>query len=187
MIDDESQHFLYRDLVQANDPILRQVMPRFDFENPPEDPHKIAHILAQTMIKNDGYGLSANQVGLPYRVFVVIGNPILCCFNPKIVDESEDELLMEEGCLSYPGLFVKIKRPQVIRIRYTRPDGETVTEQYQDLTARVMQHELDHLDGICHINRANKFHLDQARKKMKKQLKETKKSSILLPNRQLII
>jgi len=100
-MDDDRQHFLYRDLVDANDPILKQKLPRFDFNNPPADPHEIAHILAQTMIKNEGLGLAANQVGLPYRVFVVMGNPIRCCFNPIIVDESEDTLLMEEGCLSH--------------------------------------------------------------------------------------
>lgn len=187
MIDDESQHYLYRDLVPSTDPILREATPRFDFNNPPMDPHELAHILAQTMIKNDGFGLAAPQVGLPYRVFAVMGNPILCCFNPVIVDVSEDTLLMEEGCLSHPNLYVKIRRPQVIRIRYTRPDGVTVTEQYQDLTARVMQHELDHLDGICHLNRANKIHLDQARNKMKKLLRENKKSSIIMPDRQLIV
>lgn len=186
-MDDDREHFLYKDLVDANDPILKQKLPRFDFNNPPADPHEIAHILAQTMIKNEGLGLAANQVGLPYRVFVVMSNPILCCFNPMIVDESEDTLLMEEGCLSHPNLFVKIKRPQVIRIRYTRPDGVTVTEQYQDLTARVMQHELDHLDGICHLNRANPIHLEQARNKMKKLLRNTKKSSIIMPDRQLIV
>lgn len=186
-MDDDREHFLYRDLVDANDPILKQKLPRFDFNNPPADPHEIAHILAQTMIKNEGLGLAANQVGLPYRVFVVMGNPILCCFNPMIVDESEDTLLMEEGCLSHPNLYVKIKRPQVIRIRYTRPDGVTVTEQYQDLTARVMQHELDHLDGICHLQRANPIHLQQARNKMKKLLRNTKKSSIIMPDRQLIV
>ena len=183
----EVNPYLYRDLVPSNDPILRQVMPRFDFANPPMDPHEIAHILAQTMIKNEGLGLSANQVGLPHRVFVVMSNPILCCFNPRIVGESEDELTMEEGCLSYPGLFVKIKRPQVIRIRYTKPNGETVTEQYQDLTARVMQHELDHLDGICHLNRANKIHLDQAKMKLKKLLRQNKKSSIIMPSSNIII
>jgi peptide deformylase len=187
MIDEDAQHFLYRGLVPSNDPILRQVTPRFNFQDPPMDPHELAHILAQTMIKNDGLGLAAPQIGLPYRVFVAMANPILCCFNPKIVDVSEDEIYMEEGCLSYPGLYVKIKRPQVIRIRYTMPNGETVTGQFQDLTARVMQHELDHLDGICHLNRANKFHLDQAKNKMKKALKENKKSSIIIPNRQLIV
>ena len=184
---EEDRHYLYRDLVPSTDPILKEKLPRFDFNNPPMDPHEIAHILAQTMIKNDGLGLAASQVGLPYRVFVAMGNPILCCFNPVIVDESEDELVMEEGCLSHPNLYVKIRRPQVIRIRYTRPDGVTVTEQYQDLTARVMQHELDHLDGICHLNRANKIHLDQARNKAKKLLRENKKSSIIMPDRQLII
>lgn len=183
---EEDRHYLYRDLVDSNDPILKQKMERFDFSDPPMDPHEIAHILAQTMIKNDGLGLAANQVGLPYRVFAVVGNPILCCFNPIIVDVSEDQLMMEEGCLSYPNLFVKIKRPQVIRIRYTRPDGVTTTEQYQDLTARVMQHELDHLDGICHLSRANSFHLEQAKKKARKVL-TSNKSSIIMPNKQLIV
>ena len=167
MTSPEVNPFLYRDLVPSSDPILKQVLPRFDFNNPPMDPHELAHILAQTMIKNDGMGLAANQIGLPHRVFVVMADPIICCFNPRIVDVSDDTILMEEGCLSHPGLFVKIKRPQVIRIRYTRPDGETVTEQYQDLTARVMQHELDHLDGICHLSRANSYHLEQAKKTKK--------------------
>ena len=184
---ENDKHYVYRDLVSSNDPILKEKLPKFDFNDPPMDPHEIAHILAQTMIKNDGLGLAANQVGLPYRVFAVMGNPILCCFNPHIVDVSDDTLLMEEGCLSYPNLFVKIRRPQVIRIRYTRPNGVTVTEQYQDLTARVMQHEIDHLDGICHLSRANSIHLEQARNKSRKLLKNTKKSSIIMPNRQLIV
>ena len=159
--------YIYRELVSSNDPILKEVLPRFDFNNPPMDPHELAHTLAQTMLKNNGIGLAANQIGLPYRVFVVAADPILCCFNPKIVDVGEDNLWLEEGCLSFPDLYVKIKRPQVIRIRYTRPDGETVTEQYQDLTARIMQHELDHLDGICHLSRANSYHLQQAKKNKK--------------------
>lgn len=183
---EEDRHYLYKELVPSNDPILKEEMPRFNFNNPPMDPHELAHILAQTMIKNDGMGLAAPQIGLPYRVFVVIGNPIICCFNPKIVDVGEDEQLMEEGCLSYPDLFVKIKRPQVIRIRYTQPDGVTVTNQFQDLTARVMQHELDHLNGICHLSRANSFHLEQAKKKARKVL-TSNKSSIIMPNKQLII
>lgn len=183
----ETNPYLYKDLVASNDPILKQEMPRFNFKDPPMDPHEIAHILAQTMIKNEGYGLSANQVGLPYRVFVVIGNPILCCFNPRIVDVSEDVLTMEEGCLSYPDLYVKIKRPQVIRIRYTQPDGETVTKQYQDLTARVMQHEIDHLNGICHLDRANKYHINQAKKKREKLLNEKAKASTTIGQSNLIM
>ena len=163
----ELNPYIYRELVSSNDPILKEVLPRFDFNNPPMNPHEIAHVLAQTMIHEDGMGLAANQIGLPYRVFVVAADPIICCFNPRIVDYSEDKIVMEEGCLSHPGLFVKIKRPQVIRIRYTRPDGETVTEQYQDLTARIMQHELDHLDGICHLSRANSYHLQLAKKTKK--------------------
>jgi peptide deformylase len=92
---------------------------------------------------------------------------IIGCFNPKIVDTSEEFVLLEESCLTYPNLYVKVKRPRVIKVRYTLPDGQTVTEQYQDITARVFQHELDHLDGICHLQRANRYHLEQAKKAKK--------------------
>lgn len=156
------------DLVPSSDPILRQKMEPFNFSNPPIDPLDLVTNLAETMLHHNGIGISANQCGLPYRVFIIKGVELIPCFNPRIVDTSEDKLVLEEGCLSFPNLFVKIKRPQVIKVRYTLPDGKTVTQQYQDLTARVFQHELDHLDGICHLSRANVVHLDQAKKRKKK-------------------
>jgi peptide deformylase len=75
---------------------------------------------------------------------------------------------MEEGCLSHPGLFVKIKRPRRIKVRYTEPNGHTTTRVFDGITARVFQHELDHLNGVNYQQRANKLHLEQARKKKKK-------------------
>jgi peptide deformylase len=75
---------------------------------------------------------------------------------------------LEEGCLSYPNLFVKIKRPKSIKVRFTTPDGETSTKTFTGMTARVFLHELDHLDGIAHTSRANRYHLDQAKKLVKK-------------------
>jgi peptide deformylase len=155
-------------LVYRNNPILREEMPRFDFSNPPQDPIEIAHILAQTMIKNVGLGLSCSQIGLPYRAFAVKASPILVCFNPVIVDISDEEVYLEEGCLTFPNLFIKIKRPEVIRMRWTQPNGETVTENYEGMTARVMQHELDHLDGILYMDRATDYHYEQARNRKKK-------------------
>lgn len=162
------------DLVPDNHPILKQKMEPFDFANPPVDPLELVSDLAETMLSHNGIGISANQCGLPYRVFVIKGIELIPCFNPRIIDTSEDQLVLEEGCLSFPNLFVKVKRPQVIKVRYTLPNGETVTEKYQDLTARVFQHELDHLDGICHLSRANRIHLEQA-KKLKKKLDRKQK------------
>lgn len=156
---------------------LHQKTENFDFENPPTDPSQLAIDLAETMIMNNGLGLSSNQIGLEHRVFVMTGSPILACFNPKIVDQSKEEVLLEEGCLSYPGLFIKIKRPRRIKVRYTQPDGEVVTKTFADLTARVFQHEMDHLDGIDFRSRANKYHLNQALKNQKKT--HPKESTIL--------
>lgn len=139
----------------------------FNFTNPPVNPLDLVTDLAETMLHNNGIGLSANQCGLPYRVFVMYGNELIPCFNPRIVDMSTETVVMEEGCLSYPGLFVKVKRPRRIKVRYTEPNGQTTTRVFDGITARVFQHELDHLNGVNYQQRANKLHLEQARKKKK--------------------
>ena len=159
---------MIRDLVDCNDPILRLPLEKFDFSNPPTDPLELAIDLAETCLHHNGLAIAANQVGLPYRVFVIRGDEIITCFNPTIVDESTETIVLEEGCLSFPGLFVKVKRPKKIKVRYTEPNGETVTQIFDGFTARVFQHELDHLNGIVYISRANRFHLEQARKRVKK-------------------
>lgn len=155
-------------LVSETDPILKQELPRFDFSNPPTDPIQLAKDLAETMIQNKGLGLAANQCGLTYRVFVMNGEQIRCFYNPRIVDTSEEEVFMPEGCLSFPGLFVKIKRPATCKVRYTQPNGETVTEEYGGLSARIIQHEIDHLNGFTLKDRATRFHLETALRKRKK-------------------
>ena len=158
---------MIRELVNCNDPILKQEMEPFDFSNPPVDPLDLVTDLAETMLENNGIGLSANQVGLPYRVFVMLGQELIPCFNPRIVDMSEETIVMEEGCLTYPDMFVKVKRPRRIKVRYADPKGNVVTQTFDGMTARVFQHELDHLNGVNYQQRANKFHLEQARKKKK--------------------
>lgn len=161
-------------LVDSNDKILKTVTEKFDFANPPTDPVQLSKDLAETMIINNGLGIAAPQIGMPYRVFAMMASSIIVCFNPRIIDVSTEQVLLEEGCLSYPGLLVKVKRPKKIKVRYDEPSGETVTKTWDGMTARVFQHELDHLDGICHINKANKFHKEQALKKWKKLQKEQK-------------
>ena len=109
-----------------------------------------------------------NQVGLQYSMFV-FGNPsepesIVGAFNPKIVDFSSGLEYGEEGCLSFPGLFIKIKRPTEIRARITDWQKNIDTFKLTGLTARVFQHEYDHLQGINFTQRANKIHLDRAKK-----------------------
>ncbi|CAB4142712.1 Def N-formylmethionyl-tRNA deformylase [uncultured Caudovirales phage] len=155
------------ELIDCNDPLLKQEMEPFDFSNPPVNPLDLVTDLAETMLANNGIGLSANQCGLPYRVFVMLGHELIPCFNPRIVDMSEETIVLEEGCLSYPDLYVKVKRPRRIKVRYAEPNGNIVTQTFDGMTARVFQHELDHLNGINYQQRANRYHLQQARKKKK--------------------
>jgi peptide deformylase len=155
-------------LVDRNDPVLTTPCQVFDFKNPPFDPIEFAHDLVKFMYESNGIGLAANQVGVPYRVFAMRGSPEnFVCFNPKIIQPSEMEITLEEGCLTFPGLLVKIKRPQHVRVRFTTPNGETMTRQFTGMTARIFQHELDHLDGSLFYNKANRFHREKALKKWK--------------------
>lgn len=153
-------------LVPANDPILTTPCKDFDFSNPPFDPVEFSQELVKFMYDNNALGVAANQVGVPYRVFAMRGQPEnFVCFNPKIVQESENEVLLEEGCLTYKGLLVKIKRPQHVRVRFNTPNGDTLTKQFTGMSARIFQHENDHLQGIVFYNRANRFHREKALKR----------------------
>jgi peptide deformylase len=152
-------------LVSENDPILKQKTERFDFDNPPMNPVQLYQNLGRTLMAHDALGLAAPQVGLPYRFFVLRTENILGVFNPILVDKSEEEVTMEEGCLSFVNLFIKIKRPQRIRARFTTPDGQTQTAVFDGMTARAFLHEYDHLEGKVFTTVANRFHLDAGRKK----------------------
>lgn len=156
-----------RDHVALHEPTVP-----FNFDAPPVDPQELFENMRDTMVANRGVGLAANQVGLPYSVFV-IGHPddpenVFSVFNPKIVDASDNQVIAEEGCLTYPGLFVKIKRPSVIRVRYTSHNGVTDTIKFEGMTARIFLHEYDHLNGVCHTDRASAFHMEQALRQKKK-------------------
>lgn len=155
-------------LVSSTDKILTTPCEKFDFSNPPFDPSEFARNLVKFMYEQNGIGLAANQIGVPYQIFAMRGQPEnFVCFNPKIVDASNEEILLDEACLTYPGLSVKIKRPRHVRVRFNTPNGDTLTKQFTGMTARIVQHEIDHLNGILFYNRANKFHRDQAMKKWK--------------------
>lgn len=149
-------------LVSSDHPLMSSKLETFDFQNPPVDVQQLCNDLIETMIDHEGLGLSANQCGLPYRVFVLWSSPTMVCFNPRIVSEDLDQIYFSEGCLSYPNLYVKIKRSNKIKVRYQKPNGETVTENLMGMTARIFQHELDHLNGVVYTSRANKLHLDRA-------------------------
>jgi peptide deformylase len=150
------------ELVKPDHHLLFTKLERFNFTEPPIHPVELANNLIETMVHNKGIGLSANQVGLPYRVFVLHSVEPLALFNPSIVDSTTEEVKLDEGCLTYPNLFLPIKRPSVIKVRYQDAFGEFHTEKFIGMTARCVQHELDHLNGIDYTKRANAIHLTRA-------------------------
>lgn len=125
--------------------------------------------MAETMEKNNGIGIAAPQVGVSKRVIVVgTEKGPLGLINPKIIKKSKETEIIEEGCLSFPGLFLKIKRPKSVEIETLGIDGKKIhletkelfskspaTERYPAgvIIARIIQHEIDHLDGILIIDR----------------------------------
>jgi peptide deformylase len=162
---------MIKKLLPDDHEMLRTPAERFDFNNPQMDPVELFETLKETMIANKGIGLAAPQIGIPYQVFV-IGNPadpdsVFSVFNPKVVDQS-NEVVMEEGCLTYPGLFVKIKRPHDIRVRFAGHDGNVDTMPMTGYTARAFLHEFDHLQGVTFVRRASKLQLDRAKQQKKK-------------------
>jgi peptide deformylase len=99
------------------------------------------------------------------------GGQVYACFNPRIVMLSIERTSMKEGCLSFPGLVLDIERPTVCKVRYTQPNGQTVTKEFTGMTARVVQHEVDHLRGRLFTSYVSKLKLDMAVRKAKKTLR----------------
>lgn len=154
-------------LISEDSGILKQLQDNFDFSKPIYDPKDLAFKLNECMIKNNGLGLSACQVGIPFRVFVmrVNGDEPLALFNPRIVNQSDNMISMKEGCLSFPLLYMNVKRPDAVRIRFQNYNGETKTQQFIGMSARVALHEMDHMEGITYLNRASSFELQRATRK----------------------
>ena len=116
------------------------------------DRHHLSRVLIDNMIYHEGIGISANQIGIWERAFAMVrdleNNEVMVCFNPRIIKSYSEEVEMEEGCLSYPELFLKIKRPDKIVVKYEDEDKKTHKIKLQGLASRVFQHEYDHMEGI---------------------------------------
>ena len=116
------------------------------------DRHHLSRVLIDNMIHHNGIGISANQIGIWERAFAMVrdieNNEVMVCFNPRIIKSYSEEVEMEEGCLSYPELFLKVKRPDKIVVKYEDEDKKTHKIKLQGLASRVFQHEYDHMEGI---------------------------------------
>ena len=120
--------------------------------------------MEETLAAADGCGLAAPQVGVPSRVLIVDGRgledvyPYLKDFkrvmiNPELLEESRETCDYSEGCLSVPGIYAEVRRPEKIKVEYVNADFEHVTEEFDKFACRMIQHELDHLDGKMFVDR----------------------------------
>lgn len=131
-----------------------------------EEVVELAHAMAETMVAHNGVGLAGPQVGKLLRIYVfrdekltIDGQyelgPFQIAINPVLFAPSKETEEMLEGCLSLPGLHIKVKRPKNIHIRYQNLQGEVIEEEAQGFLARVHMHENDHLNGVLHIDRVS--------------------------------
>jgi len=163
-------------LLEPDHPLLKSPLPEITADTEPENRKEILDNMIETLKHYGGIGLSANQVGLAIRMFVFGDNEhFIPCFNPKILEYGKDKIPMEEGCLTYPGLFVKIFRPDRIVAQWEDENRELHKETFTELQSRVFQHEYDHMEGIDFRSRAGRMTLDIAQRKVKRATRKIKK------------
>jgi peptide deformylase len=177
-VDDQELKILQ--LYGDNHPMLSQKIPEFSGKLPNGSITVLAKRLKMTMKLYNGMGLSANQCGVFERMFVMQHEgKVLVCINPKIVDESDDIQKQKEGCLSFPGMFVTVKRSKWIMAQWTDEEGNSYEGRMEGIPAIVFQHELDHLNGVKMVDYlgpvAKKMAKDKQMKLVKKMKRQYKK------------
>ena len=169
-------------LIPPSDPrLLMKIAPYTDDmlkEFKMKDRAELSKKMYNSMVKYGGIGLSANQVGLPYRMFIMGGHPsiedgkVRSVFNPLINDVSKETVSMKEGCLSFPFLFLSITRPKWCSVKYTDQHGKEIEETLHGMNARIFQHENEHMNGYVFTDLVSKFKLERAKESRKKMLKK---------------
>ena len=154
--------------------LTKEVKP-FNFEE--HDAKVIENQMITLMNVSRGVGLAANQVGLDAQMFVMTNKygEKFSIINPTVIAASKEVVEGEEGCLSFPGLFLKVKRAQSIAVEFYDPKGDKQNMEFTDWDSRVFQQEFDHLYGVNFINRVSKLRLDLAKKKQDKLFKKVLK------------
>lgn len=159
------------------DPILREVAQKV--EKIDDEILEILDNMTETMYSTKGVGLAAPQVGISKRIFVCdqgdgvvrkIINPVITPLTDKLID-------CEEGCLSVPGIYKKVQRPEKIRITYMNEKGEDVEEEVEGFLAIIMQHEYDHLEAVLFVDRISPIAKRMISKKLQSLKKETLRES----------
>ena len=156
-------------LVLDPDPILKQKAENWDFVNH-VNASVIEREMLETMNASNGIGLAGNQVGLLRRVFVMklADGREIGCFNPWIMFGDNNKIDDNEGCLSFPNLWLKVQRHNKITASYLDNAGKQCIIELEGIDARCFQHELDHLDGVTFTEHVSNLKLQLARKKQRK-------------------
>ena len=162
------------EIKKFKDPILRKKSE--EVKEITDEIKKLTEDMKETMDRNQGVGLAAPQVGINKRIIVInpelANSDVFALINPKITKKSKETETEEEGCLCFPGLFLKIKRAKEIEIEVLNINGEKIKIKAQGLFARVLQHEIDHLDGILFIDRLGFWQRWKIRKKLSRESKD---------------
>ena len=164
-------------LFDENHPMMKQRIPEYNITLLPNPVMtNTINRLKMTMKLYNGLGLSANQCGVFERVFIV-GNEeiVIVCINPKLIKASDDLIKDNEGCLSFPGLFLKIERASSVEVEYYDLQGKKYNTTFTGLTARCFLHELDHMNGITMDKHVKPLALKMAKDKQGKLFKRVKR------------
>ena len=172
-------------LIPPTDPRVQSAIAPFNDDMLKDEDVKnrqeLSDAMFETMKKYGGIGLSANQVGLPFNMFVLGDHPDvekglkMTCFNPIIISSRVEEETMKEGCLTFPFVFLNITRPRKVVVKYEDENGDLKEGSLDGMISRVFQHEYDHMLGKTFVDGISKLKLDMAYKKAEKMMSKYKK------------
>lgn len=161
-----------RPIVTYGDPVLREAaQPVEEIDQSVKD---LVSEMTESLKRAHGLGLAANQVGVAKRVFLVdlsaidINHSLMVFINPEVLEISPESVEMEEGCLSFPDLYLKVSRPAKVRVRATDLDGNRFEMTAEGMAARAILHEYDHLEGKLFIDRVSPLTRTMIKGRLKK-------------------
>ena len=157
-------------LIKYPDDFLDKKVNEVDLLNPGFDPKELKKQMVDLMLASKGIGLSATQIGLNAQVFVTgeNANNAIICINPEVLQHTEETVIDTEGCLSFPNVYVKVKRPKEILVKYYDEKLKEISTKVIGYSAKCFLHEWDHLQGVTFKDRVSKLKWDMAQKKASK-------------------
>ena len=170
----EDGHDTVTGLVSVTDPILKEPLVPCSADL---DRKALEETLRDAMEHYHGIGLSANQIGIKERAFIMYSDvkkkEMITCFDPMITEYHLEKIIMDEGCLTWPGLWLKVERSEGIRCIYYDVNGELVQVEMHGLESRIFQHEYDHMEGTNFTKLVSPLKLNIAKRRATKMKKKS--------------